>query len=360
MEPRPPRGRSPRPFDATGTPPAPGIGDRLYPGASEPMAYPTGTEYAPGMAAEPPLLPRQQRRQRKALRGLGITVLVIGLLAAAGWFFRDTIQGFIAPTPPAPTVVAQTTDDPGDVAAPALASPAAGVLEPEIDEGGESTGLPNALATVTPTAAPATATAPPDVAAAPEVETGEAALDSEPDRDISAQTLPLLDLLPTLEQVPAGLVLADEAERSKAEVVDQLGGSDEAAQLLEDWGWSGNAFQEYNAAADAVAAGGTTYLNISVHRFADAESAANALVFFSDYVIIQQGLQEVEAPAVGENARLLFGAPDGVALAVLYSQEGPIMYRIGGSTNAVDSDPSAEVLAVAAAIIPGQANGDGG
>ena len=51
--------------------------------------------------------------------------------------------------------------------------------------------------------------------------------------------------------------------------------------------------------------GGTTFLNVSVHRFADAESAANAMVFFSDQVIFGQGLQEVEPPAVGETARLL-------------------------------------------------------
>ena len=39
---------------------------------------------------------------------------------------------------------------------------------------------------------------------------------------------------------------------------------------------------------------GTTFLNVSVHRFADAESAANAMVVFSDQVIFDQGLQEVE------------------------------------------------------------------
>jgi hypothetical protein len=321
------------------------------------MAYPAGTEYAPGMAAEAPLLPRQQRRQRNALRGIGITVLVIGLLAAAGWFFRDTIQGFITPTPPTPTVVAQTTDDPGDSAGLALASPETEASGPEPDENDDAAGLPNALATVTPTAAAATATSRPEPPDGAEDGVTEVEETSEPDRDISAQTQPLLAFLPTQEQIPAGLILADEAERSKADVVASLGGSDEASQLLDDWGWSGNAFREYIAAEDAVAPGGTTYLNVSVHRFADAESAANALVFFSDQVVLQQGLQEVEAPAIGEAARLLFGSPDGVPLAVLYAQEGPILYRIGGSTNAADSDPSAEVLAVANAIIPGQADG---
>jgi hypothetical protein len=93
---------------------------------------------------------------------------------------------------------------------------------------------------------------------------------------------------------------------------------------------------------------------VSVHRFADAESAANALIFFSDQVVISQGLEDVEAPAIGESARLLLGSPDGVPLTILYVQDGPIMYRMGGSSANADSDPTADVLAVAQAIIPGQ------
>ena len=175
----------------------------------------------------------------------------------------------------------------------------------------------------------------------------------EPDRDISAQNLPLLDLLPTQEQVPGGLVLADEAERSKQDVVAALGGTDESVQLLDDWGWSGNAFRDYLLPQDAKPGpSGTTFLNVSVHRFADAESAANALIFFSDQVVISQGLEDVEAPAIGESARLLIGAPDGVPLTILYVQDGRIHYRIGGSSASSDGDPTADVLAVAQAIIP--------
>ena len=77
------------------------------------------------------------------------------------------------------------------------------------------------------------------------------------------------------------------------------------------------------------------------------------MVFFSDQVIFGQGLEEVEPPAIGESARLLIGAPDGVPLSVLYAQDGPIMYRIGGSTSSPDGDPTADVLAVAGADHPG-------
>ena len=221
----------------------------------------------------------------------------------------------------------------------------------------ESAALPNALATVTPTTEPrSTATREPESESPSRADT--ATEPAEPDRDISAETLPLLELLPTQAQMPAGLILADEAERSKDEVIAALGGTEEAAQLLDDWGWSGNAFRDFIADEDAPPESGTTFLNVSVHRFADSESATNAMVFFSDQVILVQGLEEVEAPAIGESARLLKGAPDGVPLTVLYAQQGPIMYRIGGSTESPDGDPTADVLAVAGEIIAGQAAGD--
>jgi hypothetical protein len=282
------------------------------------------------------------------MRGVIATLVVLALLVALGWLFRDTIRGLIAPTPP-PTVIAVTGNN--------GTAPGTPLPEPT------SAALPNALATVTPTAA-AASTATPELAQRAEATEEPAAPaaegDTEPDRDISAQTQPLLDLLPTQEQVPAGMVLSDEAERSKADVLQALGGTEEAAQHLEDWGWSGNAYRDFIVPEDGVPPPtGTTFINTSVHRFADAESAANALVYYSDFVINEQGLVEVEAPAIGESARLLQGAPGGVPLAILYVQEGPILYRIGGSTSSAEGDPTTDVLSVATAIVPDQGTGDG-
>jgi hypothetical protein len=338
MEPRPPRPRSSHPFETPGSPESAGIGERLYPAPGEPAYYPGAETYAPGAPVTSPLLPRQQRRQRRTLRGIAVAVVLIGVVAALGWVFRDAVQGLIPSAAPTPAAEALVTAPGTPTAAP------------------ESAALPNALATVTPTAEPRpTATPEQDESSAPAADTTEPA---ERDRDISAQTQPLLELLPTQDQVPAGLVLVDEAERSKEEVIAALGGTEEAAQLLDDWGWSGNAFRDFIADEEAPPASGTTFLNVSVHRFADPEAAANALIVFSDKVIVDQGLQEVEPPAVGESARLLQGAPDGVPLSILYAQQGPIMYRIGGSTNSPDSDPTADVLTVAGEIIPGQAAGE--
>ena len=291
--------------------------------------------WTPGAAAA--LLSRRQRRQRGFLRGIAATVFVIAAVALVGWFFRDSVRGLISPPPPSPTPAVAAVDEPG-TPAPA-----------------DSAALPNALATVTPTPRrEETATPPPEPTPPPADDSDDLAAR---DRDISVETLPLLELLPSEAQLPPGFILADEAERSKAEVVAALGGTEEASQLLDDWGWSGNAFRDFIADDEAPPPTGTSFLNVSVHRFADADSAANALTVFSDYVIITQGLQTVEAPAIGDNALLLVGAPEGLPIAVLYAQQGPIMYRIGGSSGIDTGDPTSDVLTVAQAIIAGQADG---
>jgi hypothetical protein len=338
MEPRPPRPRSSHPFETPGSPETAGIGERLYPAPGEPAYYPGAETYAPGAPAAPPLLPRRQRRQRGALRGIAVAVVLIAAVAGLGWVFRDAVSGLIAPPAPSPAAEALVTAPGTPTAAP------------------ESVALPNALATVTPTVEPRVTPSPEPDEDAP-ADAVEATEPAAPDRDISAQTLPLLDLLPSQEQMPAGLILVDEAERSKEEVIAALGSTEQAAQLLDDWGWSGNAFRDFIADEDAPPPSGTTFLNVSVHRFADAESAANALIVFSDEVILSQGLQEVEPPALGESARLLVGEANDVTLSVLYAQQGPIMYRIGGSAAIGSGDPTVDVLAVAGEIVPGQGEG---
>lgn len=342
MEPRPPQPRSSHPFEPPGPPDTAGIGERLYPVPGEPVYYPGAEGYAPGAAAEPPLLPRRQRRQRGAVRGIAVTVVTIGGLVALGWFFRDAVRGFVVPPAPPPTTQAQLTAPGTPTVAPEAAAPA------------------NALATVTPTPElSAAATSEPDNGAEQDQSASSdgAAESGESSGDISSETLPLLELLPSQTQMPAGFVQTAEAERSNAEVVESLGGTEEASQLLDDWGWSGNAFRDYVADETAVA-GGANFLNVSVHRFADAESAADALVVYSDQVIVGQGLQMVESPAIGDSAVLLVGSPDGAPVSVLYAQQGPIMYRIGGSTTGGEGDPTTDVLTVAEAIVTGQANGD--
>src|SRR5919107_785791 len=175
MEPRPPRPRTSHPFETPGSPETAGIRGRLYPAPGEPAYYPGAETNAPGAAAAPPLIPRRQRRQRRALRGIAVAVVLIAAVAAMGWVFRDAVRGLIIPpAPPSPAAGALVTAPGTPAAAP------------------ESAALPNALATVTPTAEPGPTTTPEqEESPARAVDATEPA---EPDRDISTQTLPLLEL----------------------------------------------------------------------------------------------------------------------------------------------------------------------
>src|ERR687889_1663987 len=164
MEPRPPRPRTSHPFETPGLPETVGIGGRLYPAPGESAYYPGAEALPPGAPAVPPLLPRRQRRQRRALRGIAVALVLIGAVAAMGWIFRDAVRGLIVPPAPSPAAEALVTAPGTPAAAP------------------ESAALPNALATVTPTAEPRSTATPEQ-----EEESTSQAVDAteppEPDRD---------------------------------------------------------------------------------------------------------------------------------------------------------------------------------
>ena len=75
---------------------------------------------------------------------------------------------------------------------------------------------------------------------------------------------------------------------------------------------------------------------------------------FSDQAGESAASADAVAPAIGESTRLLDRAPDGVPLSLLYEQQGPILYRIGGAVSTAEGTPTPDVLAVADAIISGE------
>jgi hypothetical protein len=294
------------------------------------------------MGGEAPLLNRQERRRQRVARGVLAFVGALLVLFAIGWVLRDRLvpapAGPAQPAPAAQVAVEPTPVEPivGSLASPAPTAPAAA----------------NLLATATPTPPPVPPTTAPQPTPPAAEEAARAGGADEPDEETAPDaTVPLADLLPTEEQVPPGFSPV-EGDRSEQEVVDALGGTEEAASLLDDWGWEGNAFRDFSMAEEAEP-GATTFYSASVHRFADPESADNALTYFSDYVVELQGLEDVEVEPVGESVRALRGAPEGVAFTVLYVRDGPLMYRIAGSSNTADADPTADVVALAQTIVGG-------
>ncbi len=160
-------------------------------------------------------------------------------------------------------------------------------------------------------------------------------------------------LLPTADQVPAGLTDEVNTSRTQEQVVDSLGGGRPAEANLEDWGWSGNvdrAFQVPDLAAADPAS--TTYLGVSIHGFANQTAAAEALPFFADILIDGGGYTEVDAPQVGDSARMMtMTNEEGVTYVFLYVQDGSVLYRFLGSSPA--GNPSQDVMTLANEMLGG-------
>lgn len=322
MEPRPQKPRQPQggrpaqPGDG-GTPPQPPQqGYTPLPG-QEPQAYP---QYDPGAFVASPrtdydyspldLAPPGQRRRRQVIAGVigALAVVLLGALIVFGWMLLRGEDG---------------GDSGTNIAAVATESPAAN------DVAGANTD-----ATPTPETAPTEAAQPTQPVsptptpqpAGPAVDTSEAGL---------------TQLLPDPALAPAGFDSGTDSSNDLAAVVAAIGGNRQAEQNLTDWGWTANVSRAFNNTAPTD--GSTDALLASLHGFKDAPSAAAALTFYADY-LASTGASDVDAPALGDSARMLTSTDETGNVSVsLYVQQGPVLYRFWGVASA-GGDPTQAVI----------------
>ena len=94
----------------------------------------------------------------------------------------------------------------------------------------------------------------------------------------SAGGLPALPATLPLDHAACFRVEAD-GSYSLDELVDRLGGSADARTRLQQWGWQGSVYRTY--ACDTPPKGEAGWIDVAVHRFADAASAQQALDYFT-------------------------------------------------------------------------------
>ena len=354
MEPRPQRPRT-QIGPPQGRPqgqPGPGASEQQPPqgGRSGPGEY--GAEADPASFIAPSrtdydyspldLAPSGQRRRRQFVAATigGLTVLLLGAIAVFGYLLlRDEpTNGDQSEVIAAQTEVAQqraTLSAQETIVAQAAAEQTAVAQGP----GATSAATPP-VATEPPAEAPAAgATQPPATTRAD----APAANTAQTPEELAA-------LLPGADAVPAGLDAAADTELDQAGVVEALGGGRPAEQNLETWGWTGNAQRVFSPSdPEALEADATTFLSASVHGFATPAAAAEALPFFSD-ILVDGGWEEVEAPNLGDAARMLQTVnEDGSTNVALYIQDGTVLYRIGGSSTG--GDPTQDVTDLATSIL---------
>lgn len=173
-----------------------------------------------------------------------------------------------------------------------------------------------------------------------------------PSSDVPANADDLRSLLPDASMLPVGFDAGEDSERDLAEMVEALGGSRSAEQLLKEWGWIGNVERSFTL-ADPAATGlaSATNTSVSISGFKDGASAAEALPFFSD-ILANNGYEDAEAPDLGEQARMLRQVQeDGGVVVALYVQSANVLCRVGGYAPA--GDPSETVINIATAMFDG-------
>lgn len=269
------------------------------------------------------------------MRYLLASLLLIAVIGGGAYAITRLLDDNDAPDDAQVAAVTETTVTPTSASAEQTQAPQ--VIPTATSAESAPTPTPEAPAA---TEAPAEA----DAAAAGEATIASAGSDDQAATD-SAESY-----LPEPEDIEGNWNVVNEGERTKAEVGEAIGPDGEAQ--LTSWRWRENFFRELTRTDPESFPDETTFISVSAHRFANAEGAAAALTDLSDIVVSAQGLQDVEAPAIGDQARALSGPGDGVNLYVLYVQDGKYLIRLGGSS--VTGDPAETINALAEQILANQ------
>jgi hypothetical protein len=121
----------------------------------------------------------------------------------------------------------------------------------------------------------------------------------------------------------------------------------DAANRLRGWGWQSGAYREFACATPPADEAG--WIDVSVHRFADAVSAQQALGFFADSRAAAMTISRGSAPAMGDLATAVTGPTTNGNEFTLYVTSGPLLVRVTGV--AASGIPFVSVLDVADSVL---------
>ncbi len=166
---------------------------------------------------------------------------------------------------------------------------------------------------------------------------------------VAAQIVPtsLAGLLPeALSLGDAGCFRVEgEGSLDAAGVVERLAGGSEATAMIEELGWLEGAYRQF--ACDPPP-GGTGWVDISVHRFGDAQSASDAVTSFAEARAQSARLQPELAIGLGERSAALAGRAVNGTEYTFYFSSGLRLFAVTGVAPA--GDPRADIEAISTAL----------
>jgi S1-C subfamily serine protease len=157
-------------------------------------------------------------------------------------------------------------------------------------------------------------------------------------------------ILPTLADVPSGLAVFDDLQRTLDESSLVYSNPADMKQRYQGWGWRANALRTFGV-PDGVAAApeSTTFVAVSLHDFGSAEGASQALDYALNDEMSAFGHQEVAAPVIGDRARMIAGRTETGNETLVYTQRGTVLIVVSASSLA--GDASLDAITIAESVL---------
>ncbi len=160
-------------------------------------------------------------------------------------------------------------------------------------------------------------------------------------------------LLPTEAQVPNGLVVIEDGERSLEDVAAGFSDPEDATRRFIAWGWQRNVIRAFHvpegASFDPNEIDG---IYISVHEFGSADGAAEALDYSLNVHADATDLEEISVDRLGDSSRALYGKMPYGNEITLYVQQGNVLIRLSASSP--QGDPRTEAIALMQTVLNSQ------
>jgi len=150
-------------------------------------------------------------------------------------------------------------------------------------------------------------------------------------------------VLLTEDQVPNGLVIIEDRDRSLDEITANFSDPAAARERFLDWGWRRNSIRSFNVpAGTSLDPGLIDGIYISVHEFGSSQAAAEALAYSCDVQAAATGLREMPIDPLGDTSRALYGRVAYGNEITIYVQQDNLLIRLSASSP--EGDPQMQAL----------------
>jgi hypothetical protein len=166
----------------------------------------------------------------------------------------------------------------------------------------------------------------------------------------AAPTVPARSMLPALlttlpPDLPSCLQLHGEEVFDFPALVERFPMIPDAAEPLTTLGWEAGSYRQFTC--DVAPVSGLNWVDMSVHQFGDAASAAEAAPYFAHARTVCTQLTEAPVMALGDASAAIGGPSELGSELTLYVSTGRLLLRVTGIATNDDPRPATELVMTA-------------